>query len=256
MILRRLGRKDRIADKIYKYFPKHQNYIEPFFGAGGMFFNKPKAKYNFLNDLDSNVVNLFNIVLKQPNEFKKFLELIPIHDDIWNNFKNSEPTNEFEKALQFWYLSNLGFLGKPNSLRLACRTTKKYSISIFEEMLIHFHKTNCQFLNTDFRNVLKRISLLSSSNDWFIYSDPPYFQTEKYETEWTEKDVIDCFDVTFNSGVNGAMSEFDNEFIIQQAKERKLNIIYIGERQNLKNRRTEILITNYQVAKSLFDDCN
>ena len=35
------------------------------------------------------------------------------------------------------------------------------------------------------------------------------------------------------------MSEFDNEFIMQQAKERKLNI-YIGERQNLKNRRTEI----------------
>lgn len=52
------------------------------------------------------------------------------------------------------------------------------------------------------------------------------------------------------------MSEFDNEFIMQQAKERKLNIIYIGERQNLKNRRTEILITNYQVAKSLFDHCS
>ena len=41
------------------------------------------------------------------------------------------------------------------------------------------------------------------------------------------------------------MSEFDNEFIMQQAKERKLNI-YIGERQNLKNRRTESQIIRLQ----------
>ena len=33
-------------------------YIEPFFGAGGMFFNKRKAKYNVLNDLDSEIFNL------------------------------------------------------------------------------------------------------------------------------------------------------------------------------------------------------
>ena len=42
-----------------------------------------------------------------------------------------------------------------------------------------------------------------------------------------------------------AMSEFDNDhLIIEQAQKRGLNIIYIGERQNLSNRRTEILITS------------
>ena len=49
------------------------------------------------------------------------------------------------------------------------------------------------------------------------------------------------------------MSEFDNEFILNQAKKRGLNVIVIGERKNLKNRRTEILITNYEKQKSLFD---
>ena len=44
MILRRLGNKKKIAKEIQKYFPEHKIYIEPFFGAGGMFFNKPKAK--------------------------------------------------------------------------------------------------------------------------------------------------------------------------------------------------------------------
>ncbi len=38
MILRRLGNKSRIAKEVQKYFPEHTMYIEPFFGAGGMFF--------------------------------------------------------------------------------------------------------------------------------------------------------------------------------------------------------------------------
>ncbi len=50
------------------------------------------------------------------------------------------------------------------------------------------------------------------------------------------------------------MSEFDNEFILNQAKERNLNVIIIGERQNLKNRRTEILVTNYKKEPTLFDN--
>jgi len=37
------------------------------------------------------------------------------------------------------------------------------------------------------------------------------------------------------------------------SKQRNLNVIIIGERQNLKNRRTEILVTNYKNNPTLFD---
>lgn len=73
MILRRLGNKQAIAEKIIPYFPAHKIYIEPFFGAGGMFFNKPKAKYNIVNDLDSDVFNLFDIILNRKDGLKKCL---------------------------------------------------------------------------------------------------------------------------------------------------------------------------------------
>ena len=52
MILNRLGNKKRLAVDLIPYFPKHNTFIEPFFGAGGMFFYKQKAKYNFVNDLE------------------------------------------------------------------------------------------------------------------------------------------------------------------------------------------------------------
>ena len=71
MILKRLGNKNNIAKEIQKHFPPHKIYIEPFFGAGGMFFNKPKAKYNIVNDLDSDVFNLFDVVMNQKEELEK-----------------------------------------------------------------------------------------------------------------------------------------------------------------------------------------
>jgi len=56
-----------------------------------------------------------------------------------------------------------------------------------------------------------------------------------------------------NSGIRWAMSEFKNDFIIKQTRERGLNVITIGERRTMKNRNTEILITNYKENKTLFD---
>ena len=81
MILRRLGNKKKIAEEIIKHFPDHKIYIEPFFGAGGMFFNKPKAKYNIVNDLDSDVFNLFQVVMNQKEELEKAFYIMPIHSD-------------------------------------------------------------------------------------------------------------------------------------------------------------------------------
>ena len=54
-MLYRIGHKQKLAKKIISHFPEHNVYLEPFFGAGGIFFNKPKVKFNFLNDLNKNV---------------------------------------------------------------------------------------------------------------------------------------------------------------------------------------------------------
>jgi len=83
--------------------------------------------------------------------------------------------------------------------------------------------------------------------DSFIYCDPPYIgTTDNYSHSFKESDSIDLFDALEATKCRFAYSEFNNGFILDQAKQRGLNIIKIGERQNLKNRRTEILITNYE----------
>lgn len=254
MILRRLGNKSAIASEIIKYFPPHKIYIEPFFGSGGMFFNKPKAKYNIVNDLDSDVFNLFMVVMNQKAELEKAFYKMPIHSDLLNYWKKNEETEPIKKALRFLFLSNLvnpmsGFVHM--STNEDKRNVLKNIDFVFDYLF------NVTFLNVDYKQFI--LNNYYRHGDWdknrtLIYCDPPYLNTnDNYSNSFTEQDSIDLFNTLQETGCKWAMSEFDNPFIIQQAKERNLNVIIIGERQNLKNRRTEILITNYKQSPTLFD---
>lgn len=253
MILRRLGNKSAIAHKIIPYFPPHKIFVDVFFGAGGMFFNKPKAKYNIVNDLDSDVFNLFMVVMNQKEELEKAFYQMPIHSDLLNYWKKNEETEPIKKALRFLFLSNLTYLGKQDTLFNGAENPKNIFFSRIDKTFELLE--NIQFFNKDFRKFLNVIRD-KNADDTFIYCDSPYLSTvDTYSNSdtWTEQDSIDLFNTLQETGCKWAMSEFDNEFILQQAKERNLNVIIIGERQNLKNRRTEILITNYQQQPSLFD---
>lgn len=255
MILRRLGNKKAIAQDIIKYFPKHDIYVEPFFGAGGMFFNKPKAKINFLNDLDSDVFNLFQVVVNQKDEFFELLEITPYSSELFNFWKINQETENVKKAVRFVYLSNFGFLGKESCIKMDTRNHKDWALINFNKTIDFLKDCSLKFTNFDFRKAIKSISLDEKAiKKTFIYCDPPYLGTcDNYSNSFTEQDSIDLFDCLQAKGCKFAISEFDNPFILEQAKQRGLNIIIIGERRNLKNRRTEILITNYEKQKGLFD---
>ena len=263
MILRRLGNKKKIAKQIQVYFPPHKIYIEPFFGAGGMFFNKTKAKYNIVNDLDSDVFNLFQVVMNQKEELEKAFYMMPIHSDLLDYWKKNLETDPIKKALRFLFLSNFTLYGKQDTLAFSARIEHK------KQFYKNIDKTfallsDLKFLNRDFRKFFKSISFVdidfgnpSGERDYtFIYCDSPYLNTvDTYSDSntWTQQDSEDLFNTLLETKCKWAMSEFDHPFILEQAEKHNLNVIIIGERQNLKNRRTEILVTNYKKQKELFD---
>lgn len=250
MILRRLGNKSAIADKIIPYFPAHKIYIEPFFGAGGMFFNKPKAKYNIVNDLDSDVFNLFQVVSNQKDELEQQFKMMPIHSDLLEYWKENKEAEPIRKALRFLFISNITFMGTGSGMRFGTENPKNVLYENLNKTFEFIH--DVQFANFDFRKFIE-IQRERNADESFIYCDPPYLgTTDNYSHSFTETDSTDLFDCLSESGCKFAMSEFDHPFILQQAKERKLNVHIIGERQNLKNRRTEILVTNYLNAPTLF----
>lgn len=239
MILRRIGNKSAIANDIICHFPPHKIFYEPFFGAGGMFFNKPKANYSILNDLDGDVINLFNVVKDNYEEFYNLFQSTPIHEDLFYQFLKVKETDNVKKALAFLYVSAFSYLGKNDTFLLLhshCSYKEKLSELISK---CNSHFKNAIFRNKDFREFFDGIICDDKhigKSDRFIYADPPYLGcTDNYNTpKWTKSDVVDLFDVLIKTEIPFAMSEFDNEFVLDEAAVRNLNVIYIGERRNIK----------------------
>ncbi|BDS10592.1 DNA adenine methylase [Aureispira anguillae] len=256
MILTRLGNKRQLAQTIYRHFPNHRMRIDLFFGAGGLFFYSPKAAFNILNDLDDDVTNLFLILKERKEDLYQALELLPISSSLVQHWKKQQETDPLQKAIRFLFLSNFTYLGKGDTLRLGLDNTKARLLTRIEPTFEALKNT--KITNYDFREVLGKISFSRTVLDKekaFVYLDPVYLETEHcYKVpNWTQKESLDCFDIMSHSGIKCAMSEFDHPFILAEAKRRGFNIIPIRERQNIKNRKMELLITNYQpIQRTLF----
>jgi DNA adenine methylase len=188
--------------------------------------------------------------MNQKEELEKAFYTMPIHQDLLEHWKKNTETDPIKKALRFLFLSNLTFMGSGDGIRYGAENPKK---PISENIKKTFdYLEGVQLANKDFRDFFK-ILREKNASDSLIYCDPPYLgTTDNYSDSFKESDSIDLFDALQKTGCKWAMSEFDNPFILNQAKERALNVETIGERQNLKNRRTEILITSYKPQGILF----
>lgn len=248
-MLYRLGNKSRIANKIIEHFPPHELYIEPFFGAGGMFFAKSLAKYNIVNDIDDEVYNCFIVLQNHKDELKQLMEGIPYHESLLKHWRNNKETDPIKKAARFLFLSNYSYLGTMEQMRYTCGNNAKPMLIKNIDNAYELCK-DVLFMNCDFREMFDRVAYRHKEKDKaraFIYADPPYLGTnDNYSNSFTEKNTIDLFSVLVESGIRFAISEFNNPFILDLAKKYNLNIIPICERQTLKNRNIEILITNYE----------
>ena len=69
-ILKYPGSKWRIAQEIVNLFPQHRSYVEPFFGSGAVLFNKELSSIETINDIDNDIVNLFQIIRDEPEKMQ------------------------------------------------------------------------------------------------------------------------------------------------------------------------------------------
>ena len=250
MILTRFGNKRRLVSKLEPLFPAHKMRIELFFGAGGSYFYLPKPKYAVLNDLDDDVTNLYLTLLNDTDELIRQIELLPTTTGLIEYWKKTPERDPVKKAIRFLMLSNFTYLGKGDTLRLGLDNAKQTLINNIEPTLKHL--SGAKITSLDFREVLGKVSFSKGLNDrknCFVYLDPVYLDTEyPYKVpKWSKEDSYDCLLILRDCGIKAAMSEFAHPFILKEAKNMGLNIITLGERGNIKNRKTEILITNYSL---------
>ncbi|XLE22369.1 DNA adenine methylase (plasmid) [Deinococcus radiomollis] len=71
----------RPTDWIIGHLPPHTTFVEPFFGSGAVFFNKPASKSEYINDLDGDICNLFRVMREQPERLAGLIDFTPYSRD-------------------------------------------------------------------------------------------------------------------------------------------------------------------------------
>ena len=173
------GGKYSLIEDINAKLPEAKKLIEPFVGAGSVFLNTNYSKY-LLNDINPDLINLYNIVKHQSADYiadsaKLFT---PVYNqeqryyEIRQKFNASD--NIYQRAVYFLYLNRHGYNG-------LCRYNKsgifnvpfgRYKAPYFPEReLLYFSEKSqrATFTCDSFEKTFSRARKGS-----VIYCDPPY----------------------------------------------------------------------------------
>ena len=152
--------------------------------------------------------------MNQKEELEKAFYMMPIHSDLLNYWKKNKETEPIKKALRFLFLSNLTYLGKMNTIKFGGSGGYQHIKQNFKKELKKTYSIifDIQINNKDFKDFLKNISLDDRSGkgekeQTFIYSDPPYLQTDdNYKNSFKESDSFELFEALEKTGCKFAYS--------------------------------------------------
>ena len=100
-LLRYPGAKWAIAPWIIGHMPPHVHYLDLFCGSGAVFFTKPPAKHEVINDLNGDVVNAFRVIREQGAALAAAVAMTPWAREEERN--SHEPCDEpLERARRFF----------------------------------------------------------------------------------------------------------------------------------------------------------
>lgn len=74
-VLRYFGGKWAIAPWVISHLPEHRIYVEPFGGAASVLLRKPRSKIEVYNDLDEEVVGIFQLI-QDPVQCARLVRLL------------------------------------------------------------------------------------------------------------------------------------------------------------------------------------
>ncbi len=223
-ILKYPGAKWRIAEWIIGHFPEHKVYCEPFFGSGAVFFKKQPSYIETINDRDGNIVNLFEVCRKFPEELSAAINMTPFARAEFANCYEMNVTDPIERARRTLVRFHQSF-GTSNSSKNSWRNVQTYGGPRCATMWNYLPETiiqccdrlkEAQIENIDGIELIKRYD----DKETLIYCDPPYLQSLRkrnmYAFEMNDKDHINLLRTLKESNSMVVLSGYDNELYNQE----------------------------------------
>lgn len=263
--IRRPGNKTRYLKHILPLVPGFSGkYIEPFIGTGAVYLSI-LPKNAILNDLNTNIANVWKLVKTDPgyiieevNKFKiSFLALdnqekLKLCRDITRQIDAYQEKYKivmyltmlycsFNACVESRFSSLLTYLSRKNSCHIF---TEEYSQKL---MMISPLLKNTKIYNKDYKDIL-----YFAKKDDFVFLDPPYIEDKNYDFVYNKEEnfdlevlVSECKKLD-KKKVKWMMTQIDTSTIREMFKGYRM-VYYnnTGNFNNSKKLKHEVIIMNY-----------
>ena len=182
-----MGGKSRLAKHILPLFPDHKTYVEPFAGGAALFFMKDQSKVEVINDLNSDLVNLYRVVKHHPEEFLRHFRNTLISREEFLTKQRVDPSTltDIQRAERFFYLQKNAFGGKieGQTFGTAPSSPPKFNLFRIDEYISIAYQ---RLARTYIENLSWDKCLLKYDRDYTLhYLDPPYWGTTGYGNDFS-----------------------------------------------------------------------
>ncbi|MTI53758.1 DNA adenine methylase [Geosporobacter ferrireducens] len=246
----RMGGKSRLRKQIISMIPEHTCYIEPFFGAGWVFFGKEPSKVEVINDVDRELINLFKMIKHHPGEIERLMQFEISSRDSFAEYKKMEMNalTDIQRAVQFIFLISQSFASK--GISFGYGTNTRPSPQIFDTSNLKNLKErlrNTYIENLSFEEIFARYDRPYS----FYFCDPPYYETDGYKDKFDYEDHMMLRDILLNVHGQFLLTINDHPEVRKWYKDFYMietKVPYsIGKEQESRKKYNELIITNYEV---------
>lgn len=241
-VLKYPGSKWNIAGKLVNMIPEHHSYVEPFFGSGAVLFNKPVSNIETINDLDSDVANLFRCIQIDSERLARMVMTTPFSREVYDSqFESMESTmyiTNFQRAANFlvrcWqghgFRTNGYKVGWKNDVVGRERAYALWNWYRLPEWIVDIAERlrMVQIENRPALEVIKRFNY----DNVFMYIDPPYLLGTRTGKQYAHE-----------------MADADHEELLKELLQSKAKIMLSGYESDMYNEYLK------EWNKKSFDSC-
>lgn len=256
------GAKWGVAPWVISHFPEHRSYLEPFFGSGAVLFTKSRSAIETVNDIDGDVVNLFDWIRKDPARLAHAIRFTPYARDEYDRAWAAQytETDNFRRAVNFYIRMMMGHgfrttgekVGWKNDVqgREAAYAAKCWAKT--QEVIIQAAERlrGVQIENRPAVELIRRFNY----QNVLIYADPPYMlgtrqNRKQYRHEMTDDDHMELLEAIKAHRGPAIISGYDSDLY-----NRELKGWYKDGRTSFTqtaSKRREILWMNFEPAAQM-----
>lgn len=217
------GAKVRIASQIINSLPLHNAWVEAFCGSAALTLAKKPAPIEVINDLDDQIINLFEQLRNNSESLIRAITLTPYARKEYFEAKQIDGSiNPLEKARRFLISTMLTVNGAVGETGAGFSFSQSYSRNSREARVNRWYNLperlelvvdRLKSVRIENRDARELLSMFLNKPATLFYMDPPYLmkRSHKYKHDIDESFHIELLKLSNDAKCMMLISSYDND---------------------------------------------